>query len=425
MTASFGRCLAVAAALTSVSLISPVRLSAQIGGFVRGAVNDQVQKKINNAVSCAFNDTDCIRKAQKDGKPVTVTDANGKKVSTADSAKAMNGAAASNTTGGAGDSSAASVPGQGAWLNYDFVPGDKVLFYDDFADDHVGDLPTHEDVTDGNVTVVDIKGQKYFRTTTGAYFWITLPEALPDQFTIEAVWHGPEANPLRFRIGADGDKSVDVWCYPASAGVSGEGANGDKNSHEDATGIDEKGFSNCRFMFNRGYVKSYINDQRLGQLNGLVFSRTSKIQVEVPNVSADNGGALLTDIRIAEGGKPLYDALTDSGHVSTHGILFATGSAKLEGESTPTLTEIGDMLKAHPDLKLTIEGHTDNTGSAAGNLTLSQQRADAVAKYLESNFQIDASRLAAKGYGDTKPAASNDTPEGRQQNRRVELVKMP
>ena len=81
------------------------------------------------------------------------------------------------------------------------------------------------------------------------------------------------------------------------------------------------------------------------------------------------------------------------------------------------------MLKAHPDLKLTIEGHTDNVGDAAANQTLSEQRAAAVAQYLETTYQIDASRLATKGYGATKPVASNDTPEGRQQNRRVELVK--
>jgi outer membrane protein OmpA-like peptidoglycan-associated protein len=167
-----------------------------------------------------------------------------------------------------------------------------------------------------------------------------------------------------------------------------------------------------------------MNEQRLGQLNGLVFSRTQKIRVEVPTVDEEYGGALLTEIRIAEGGKPLYDALAASGRVSTHGILFATGSATIEGESTPTLKEIGDMLEAHPELKLTIEGHTDNVGSAGANQTLSEQRAAAVAQYLESSFQVDASRLATKGYGASKPVASNDTPEGRQQNRRVELVKM-
>ncbi|HET7584795.1 MAG TPA: OmpA family protein [Gemmatimonadaceae bacterium] len=399
------------------------------------AMLDSVASKAKTVVHCLISDNVCMQRAAAAGQAVAVTDADGNAVSSADSAAAMDAATrqvsmqsghAVGTDGSAGGDGAAESqpPGVGVWLNYDFVPGDRVLFYDDFGDDRVGDLPTHEDVTDGNVTIVEIDGKKYFRTVTSAIFWINLPEVLPQRFTIEATFHGPNANPLTFTVGDDGDKSMQVWCYQNSAGVSGSGPNGDKNSHQDATGISDNDLVHCRFMFDGGYVKSYINEQRLGQLNGLIFSRTKKIKVEVPRVSEEDGGALVTEIRIAEGGKPLYDALAASGRVSTHGILFATGSATIEGESTPTLKEIGEMLKAHPELKLTIEGHTDNVGDAAANQTLSEQRAAAVARYLETSYQIDASRLATRGYGATKPVASNDTPEGRQQNRRVELVKM-
>ena len=81
------------------------------------------------------------------------------------------------------------------------------------------------------------------------------------------------------------------------------------------------------------------------------------------------------------------------------------------------------MLKEHPELKLTIEGHTDNVGSAASNQSLSEKRAAAVRQALIDSYQVDGARLQAKGLGQTKAAASNDTPEGRQSNRRVELVK--
>src|SRR5207237_4734389 len=132
----------------------------------------------------------------------------------------------------------------------------------------------------------------------------------------------------------------------------------------------------------------------------------------------------ITNIRVAAGGKPLYDAIAADGRVATHGILFDVGSDRVRAESKPTLDQIGEMLRQHPDLKLTIEGHTDNVGAAASNQTLSEKRAAAVREYLIANYQVDGSRLASKGLGATKPAASNDTPEGRQQNRRVELVKM-
>ena len=123
------------------------------------------------------------------------------------------------------------------------------------------------------------------------------------------------------------------------------------------------------------------------------------------------------------GGKKLYDALSESGRVATQGIYFDTGSDRIRPESTPTLKEIGTMLTEHGDLKLTIEGHTDNVGNAAANQDLSQRRAAAVKDYLVAKHGIDSSRINSAGLGDKKPAAPNATPEGRQQNRRVELVK--
>jgi outer membrane protein OmpA-like peptidoglycan-associated protein len=151
------------------------------------------------------------------------------------------------------------------------------------------------------------------------------------------------------------------------------------------------------------------------------IGRGKVIVVSVPGNDDEPG--YLSNIRVAAGGKPLYDAIMADGRVATHGILFDTGSDRIRGESKPTLDMIGQMLKDHADLKLTIEGHTDNVGSAASNQTLSDKRAAAVRQFLIANYHVDAGRLASKGLGSTKPAASNDTPEGRQQNRRVELVK--
>ena len=82
------------------------------------------------------------------------------------------------------------------------------------------------------------------------------------------------------------------------------------------------------------------------------------------------------------------------------------------------------MLKEHPELKLMIEGHTDDVGAAATNQSLSEKRAEAVRKYLVDTYGVDMARLQAKGFGASKPVSGNDTPEGRQQNRRVELVKL-
>lgn len=116
-------------------------------------------------------------------------------------------------------------------------------------------------------------------------------------------------------------------------------------------------------------------------------------------------------------------ALEDTGVVALHNVLFDTGRATLKTESTDALKPIIEVLQADPTLRLEIQGHTDNTGTAAGNKTLSQQRADAVRDYLVTKGGIAATRLTAIGLGGTKPVADNGTEDGRAQNRRVELHK--
>lgn len=119
----------------------------------------------------------------------------------------------------------------------------------------------------------------------------------------------------------------------------------------------------------------------------------------------------------------LGKALAEKGSVAVRGILFDTGKATIKPESAAVLAQIAELLKTDAALALEIQGHTDNVGAAAANLTLSQQRAAAVKDYLVRTHAIAAARLTTAGFGDTKPVADNATDDGRAQNRRVELVK--
>ncbi len=121
----------------------------------------------------------------------------------------------------------------------------------------------------------------------------------------------------------------------------------------------------------------------------------------------------------------LANALHTKGSVAMHGILFDVSKATIKPESAPVLAQVGDLLKNDAALKLEIEGHTDNTGVAATNLKLSQDRAASVKAYLVQTFGIEASRLTTAGFGASKPVAENTTDAGTAQNRRVELVKKP
>jgi outer membrane protein OmpA-like peptidoglycan-associated protein len=112
-----------------------------------------------------------------------------------------------------------------------------------------------------------------------------------------------------------------------------------------------------------------------------------------------------------------------SGSVAVYGINFDTGKAMLQPGSDQVLGEIAKLLTEHDDWRFEVQGHTDNVGAKAANLTLSDQRAKAVVAWLTTHG-VEASRLVAKGYGDTKPVADNTTDDGRAKNRRVELKKL-
>jgi OOP family OmpA-OmpF porin len=116
--------------------------------------------------------------------------------------------------------------------------------------------------------------------------------------------------------------------------------------------------------------------------------------------------------------------VTKAGTWIYKGVQFETNSADLKASSYPVLNEIAEGLKAQPSIKVEVQGHTDSTGKAEYNQRLSERRAQSVVNYLVSKG-IAAERLIPKGYGLTRPIASNNTAEGRARNRRVELKPLP
>jgi outer membrane protein OmpA-like peptidoglycan-associated protein len=112
-----------------------------------------------------------------------------------------------------------------------------------------------------------------------------------------------------------------------------------------------------------------------------------------------------------------------NGHMAIYGILFDTDSASIKPESAPVLVEIATLLQSRPDLDILVVGHTDNQGTHEYNIGLSSRRANSVERYLSEHHGINAERMRSEGVGFLAPVSTNDTPEGRAKNRRVELVK--
>jgi outer membrane protein OmpA-like peptidoglycan-associated protein len=117
----------------------------------------------------------------------------------------------------------------------------------------------------------------------------------------------------------------------------------------------------------------------------------------------------------------MVDELNKSGFVALY-INFETGKADIKPESQTIVDQVADMLKSNDSLNVSIEGHTDNVGTAAFNKTLSENRAKSVMDAIIARG-IEKSRLSAKGWGQEKPIGDNKTEEGRAKNRRVEIVK--
>ena len=117
------------------------------------------------------------------------------------------------------------------------------------------------------------------------------------------------------------------------------------------------------------------------------------------------------------------EQVNQSGRVSVYGINFDTGKSTIRPDSAPVLEEVAKMLRANASWAMLVAGHTDNVGAKEMNLALSRQRAEAVIAWL-TGHGVDKSRLVPAGFGDTRPVAENTNDEGRQKNRRVDLVKL-
>ncbi len=375
--------------------------SQQVAGITRGVVR------------CVFDDLDCIEEAEESGEEVVLTDSEGEVITDADGNPVTDPEVAKVET---------EKPGQGVWANYDFVPGDQVLFAEDLTTDRVGDFPRRLEFVKGNMEVVEWQGRRFLRVTAASTFNVELPQELPERFTIE----------FDLNIGAAhlGQKlftsvpAANLNDYPgswfqfnANPGVTGNGPESTTQTHrlrDELTPV--------RIHVDGQYAKVYLNEQRVANVPNASFPRSSVLQFQM--LGQADLPTYIGAIRIAGGGLDLYDVLSAEGRVATRGILFDLDSDRIRPESTPTLDEIGAMLVEHPDLRISIEGHTDSSGEEEYNQELSEKRALAVRAYLIEVYEIDDSRLKSEGFGESLPVADNDTPEGRQQNRRVELVRL-
>jgi OOP family OmpA-OmpF porin len=395
--------------LIGLSLIatSPQRGDAQLGGLRRKA--EEARKKVEES-STKKTSSDTAKTPADAGKTT---------------------APASSGRGSPATLSQGSAASAKVWENYDFVPGSKVLFFTDFSEDRVGNFARGLKYVGGPAEVIERDGVKMLRSTGRSTMLIPVGRPLPPRFTLEVDILSTSALvnlQLAFEGGPTldrGDQSAEITWAPSSAFIIGGGQNAGTSTKSVPADAQEQYIdvvTHIRVLMDESYFKMYANERRLYNIPELQFRRAPEVRLLI--TGSEETPTFITGIRVAESDTDvLYDALASKGRWATHGILFATGKADLQPESRPVLKEIAETMKKYADLKLLIEGHTDNVGSPASNLALSDARAAAVKAALVSTYAVDAARLTTKGFGDTKPSTPNATATSRAQNRRVELVK--
>jgi outer membrane protein OmpA-like peptidoglycan-associated protein len=185
-----------------------------------------------------------------------------------------------------------------------------------------------------------------------------------------------------------------------------------------------KGIHTLRIMATERSIKCYVDEERVANVPKIENFNPVGFRLRHRPYNDLENPTLFRGFRFAEGGKSMREQLDEDGKIVTYGILFDSDSYNIKGESFKALKDIGQLLQDDPDLRLSIEGHTDSDGSDDHNQTLSQNRANSVKDYLVATYGISADRIEAKGWGESQPIDNNDTAEGKANNRRVELVKL-
>ncbi|MFO8232837.1 MAG: OmpA family protein [Longimonas sp.] len=392
------------------------------------AVNS-ILDEMEDAVVCVATDPECISEAEENGDPVVVTDEEGEVVEVRDGDEPGEAAAAVEAAGVETEvaESSPARPGEGTWANYDFVPGNRVLFATNFENETIGRFPQQLEFLGGMMQLVEWEGRTLLESTNlESHIRIPLSETLPERFTIEFDAY-ISARRLGMQIGVFMASISQPRSFSRHGqsyfvlGRSESGVGGPNESLRSVTAYRDE-ITPIRIAVDDTYGTVYVNEQRVANMPVLQIERNDFIEIVIGGRS--DAPAYISNIRVAAGGKQLYDRLMADGRVSTQGIYFDTGSDTIRPESTGTLTEIGRMLAENPDLRIRIEGHTDNVGDPEMNRALSDRRANSVMTYLMSEHGIDTDRLEAVGMGENEPMTDNDTEEGRQNNRRVELVRL-
>jgi flagellar motor protein MotB len=269
------------------------------------------------------------------------------------------------------------------WSEYDFVPGDRVIFEDDLSEEERGEFPSRWDLLSGSAEVASLGGENVIHLTHNNSIVLPLMDKkdfLPEAFTIEFdVFFEEDGSyrsdiyKIRFFQGThssakiDGKKisSVDIKWNEVKMGQFG----GKTKSFKEEKKNWKPKWKHIAISFNKRSLKLYMDEERLLNIPNLgfkpkMFSIGGHFDDRYIKMSS------IKNIRVNEGGKKLYDRIVEEGKFVTRGILFEVNKSTITGKSMGTINEIVNLMNKHSDLNFSIEGHTDSDGEDSFNQKL-------------------------------------------------------
>jgi OOP family OmpA-OmpF porin len=336
-----------------------------------------------------------------------------------------------------------SKPAMETYSKYDFIAGEKVIFFDDFTSTAVGDFPPNWNTNaSGEVVTNNLYAGNWFKLMGEGCIALEEGLKLPDNYTIEfdVVYSPKEADNAATEFGfylysANNPKDLfEGGAVPGEKGgikmtfgyrstysaydVSGYTISGEK---EDAAMEAGKKYR-LSFWVQKTRLRVYLDQVKVFDLPKVFVAgfQANMMRFEL----WESAIPMITNFRIAAGLPDMRSKLITEGKLVSYGIYFDVNKDVVKPESYGTLKGIADVLKENPTVRVKIVGHTDSDGADAANLDLSKRRGASVKAELAKNFGIDASRLESDGMGETKPVAPNDTPTNKSLNRRVEFIKL-
>ena len=331
------------------------------------------------------------------------------------------------------------------YSKYDFVPGEKVIFYDDFSQGNMGDFPALWN-TNGSAEIVttNIYPGRWMKFITRDAIWTDQLLSLPENYTIEfdvipIKGENQQMTGYEVRLLQSVNvKSFDYGSAPGKAGFKfdcayfgrpnysthingpegqGLGLSGSREEKQFYQKLDQK--YHIAFWVQKSRVRVYLNENKMFDLPK-AFPVPS---IKIDRLRFEAGAAMVSNIRVAVGNPDMRSKLITEGKLVSYGIYFDVNADKVKPESYATLKTIADILIENAGVKIKIIGHTDADGNDAANLDLSKRRAAAVKAELVKTFSIDAAIIDTDGKGELQPVAANDTPSNKALNRRVEFIK--